>query len=713
MSSTIRKAFPVQGLGCASCVLKVENRLKELKGVVYCSVNLAANTAVIEFDPSAVQPEDFRKALKEIGYDLSIPAGNYDSPDDDPEELAEEEAEKLKAKEYRRVRIDMYLAIALALLILLLRLGIKIFPGKIPAVILLASISVFWCGRRFHINALKQIMHFRVSMDSLVSLSTLVSYAFSFFALIFPGIWSGKGESVPFYFDTAAMIIAFILVGKVLEEKAKYGTTASIRKLQGLRPRKSKVNPGDKVTIKAGERITFDGKVVGGYSFVDESSLTGEPVPAEKYEGKPLYAGSLNQDGILQAVVEKTGADTMLAGIIRMVKDAQGSKPAIQRTVDKIASIFIPIVVVIAAVTFFYWFLFAPAGTGGLGRALLNMVSVLVIACPCALGLATPCAIVAGIGKGADLGILIKNADALQLAHKIQAVVLDKTGTMTVGNPRMVESRWFDPDTKGVLKGLEQNSLHPLARPILASLEDVPAESVSDYANVPGKGIEGRSGGVLYHAGNTSPAACPEADAWKDEGRTVIYFSGNGKLLAAFAFEDEAKEGALDAVLMLEAMGVESHLVSGDSTAATGLAAKRMGISNFKGEVFPDGKAQYVSELKRRKKVAMVGDGINDTAALATADLGIAMGNGSDIAMDTAMVTIVSSDLAKLPELVNLSRKTANVINTNLIFAFVYNVTAIPMAAGLFGFSLTPAIAAACMALSSICVVWNSLRLKK
>jgi len=418
--------------------------------------------------------------------------------------------------------------------------------------------------------------------------------------------------------------------------------------------------------------------------------------------------------GILQAVVDKKGHDTMLSGIIRMVRDAQGSKPAIQRTVDKIASVFIPVVVVIALVTFFYWFLFAPAGTGGLEKALLNMVSVLVIACPCALGLATPCAIVAGIGKGADLGILIKDADALQLAKNVNVVVLDKTGTLTVGEPKVVDCVWKDESTKGILKALEGNSSHPLAAAIIRELHDVEAAVVTDYANVPGKGIQGRCGTVLYHAGNSSLVPCPEADSWKAEGKTVVYFSTAEKLLAAFAFEDCIRDDAREAVDKLEAMNIESYLLSGDNSAATGLAARRLGIDNFQGETFPAGKAAFVASLKNKDtKVAMVGDGINDTAALATADLGIAMGKGSDIAMETAMVTIVSSDLNKIPELITLSKKTSSIINMNLFMAFCYNIITIPMAAGVFGFSLTPTIAAACMAMSSVCVVWNSLRLRK
>lgn len=708
--ANIKRTFPVNGLGCAACVARVEGALKSMPGVNGCSVSLASNTAQVDYDNDITSAAKLQQAVRDAGYDLLIESDS-DLEAEDPDSKAEEEAELLRQKEYRIMRRDMVLAVILALAIFVIQMGFKDFNGRGIALFLLAALSVFWCGRRFHRNAFKQARHFSAGMDTLVSVSTLISFIFSSFNLAFPSVLASESGMAPLYFDSAAMITAFILIGRVLEEKAKYGTTASIRKLMGLRPRKDKARPGDLVKVKPGERIPVDGSVKDGNSFVDESLLTGEPLAVEKYPGQKVFAGTINGNGVLMVIAEKTGQDTLLSGIIRMVREAQGSKARIQRTVDKVAAVFVPVVIVLALATFIYWLTVPGAG---FARALLNMVSVLVIACPCALGLATPTAIVAGIGNGADKGILIKNADALQLARKIDSVVFDKTGTLTMGAPKVTASKWFSMFSKGILKAMEMNSSHPLAEALLAEAGDEEPKPMTDFRYVPGTGIEATYMNIRYFIGNSSTKACPEAEQWKKEGRTVVYFSSEYELLAVFAVEDEIRGTSAEAVSCLREMGIESYLLSGDNSAAAGLAARKLGIDNFGGGAFPADKLSFVRDLQSRKHiVAMVGDGINDSAALAAADLGIAVGSGSDVAMDTAMVTLVSPDLRKLTALVKLSKHTDRIIKENLFWAFIYNVLMIPMAAGLFGFDLNPMIAAACMAMSSICVVCNSLRLRR
>ena len=710
MMSTIKRTFPVEGLGCAACVARVENAIKSVEGVKECNVSLASNTAQVEYDNSVTGAAALRNAVQAAGYDIIVEE-DADAESEDPETLAEEKAEELRRKEYRRVRRDMILAVILAIAVFVLQMGVKDFTGKGLTLFLLAAASVFWCGRRFHSSALKQARHFSAGMDTLVSISTLISFIFSTFNLVFPSVLAPEGGKAPLYFDSAAMITAFILIGRVLEERAKYGTTESIRKLMALRPKKDKIKAGETVKVKPGSRIPVDGKVVEGNSFVDESMLTGEPVAVEKYEGQKVFAGTMNGNGVLKVLAEKTGPDTVLSGIIRMVREAQASKPAIQRTVDKVAAVFVPVVLLIAIATFIGWLTVPNAS---FAKALLNMVSVLVIACPCALGLATPTAIVAGIGNGADKGILIKNADALQMGHRIDSVVFDKTGTLTIGEPKISKAIWFSEFSRGILKAMEMNSSHPLAAALVAEAGDVEPKKIEDFINIPGKGIEATYMSASYFIGNSSPRACPEAEQWKKEGKTVVYFSSETDLLAVFAVEDEVRGSSAEVVETLKGLGVESYLLSGDNAASTGLAARKLRIEKFEGGAFPADKAAFVKGLQREKhKVAMVGDGINDSAALASSDLSVAMGGGSDIAMDTAMVTIVSSDIAKVPQLIRLSRNTNRIIKENLFWAFIYNIIMIPMAVGLFGFSLNPMIAAACMALSSVCVVCNSLRLRK
>ena len=712
MSKSIKKNFPVKGLGCAACVARVQNKLQESKGVLSANVSLASNMAQVEYNPDIVKASDLKKIVQESGYDLIV---SEESDEDDlscsDEESTEELAEEERLREYKSLKGDMRLSIILAASIMFIGAGLVDFPGKGYVLAFLAAVAVFWTGRRFLRNAFVQAKHFNANMDTLVALSTSISWFFSLFNLIFKEVWLSKGLHADLYFDSGAMIVAFILIGRVLEEKAKHSTNEALRKLTGLRPGKILIKPGDLVLIKPGQRIPVDGIVMEGNSFVDESLLTGEPVAVEKIKGSKVFAGTINQKGSFSIKAEKIGKDTMLSSIINIVKDAQGSKAKIQYAVDKVASVFVPFILLLSLAVLVYW-LNAPEG--GWAKGLITMVSVLVIACPCSLGLATPTAIIAGIGRGARSGILIKDADSLQAAKDIDIVVLDKTGTLTLGKPLVTSKIWYDEKAKGLLKSIELKSEHPLAEAVLKTLEDVDALEVQDFKAIPGKGVEAIYNGETLYVGNDAEGASETAKEWLKQGKTLIFFKGKGRMLAEYAVSDEIKETSLEAIKELKNMKIGVRMLTGDNKRAAAFLAAQAGIDEVKAEVLPEEKAQYIKELQASgKKVAMVGDGINDSAAMAYADFSVAMGNGSDIAMETAMATIVSSDLSKIPEMIRLSKKTSKIIKENLFWAFAYNALALPAAAGILGLDLSPSIAAACMALSSVCVVTNSLRLRR
>ncbi len=726
--STRRRNFPVQGMGCAACVARVENTLKACPGVNKVSVSLASNTAQVDYDPDRTTPAALQKAVRDAGYELLV-----DGTDDE----ADSEAETARQDAYKSLKKDTVIACVLAALVMLIGMGFNDFPGKGFVLWGLATPVVFWCGRRFFKAGFSALRHGAANMDTLVALSVSISYLFSIFNLLFPQVWTSQGLEAHLYFESATMIVAFILIGRLLEERAKHSTTAAIRKLMDLQEKHSLACPGDTLLVKPGERFEVDGVVVEGTSYVNESMLTGEPVPALKQVGEKVYAGTINQNGALSVRVEKVNGDTLLSGIIRMVRDAQGSKAPIQKTVDRIAAVFVPVIIGIAILTFLIWLC-----CGEFTLGLLAMVTVLVIACPCSLGLATPTAIIAGIGNGASKGILIKDAQSLQIARKIDTVVMDKTGTLTEGKPSVVESVW-DPlitreddsrrlNLKDVLYSLEHLSEHPLAVAVCASLrgcEDLPVE---DFEAILGKGIAGTVEGTRFYVGNLSllhdvlgdipeasnPMVADSIDPWMDAGYTIALLFDKVKVYAVLALSDELKDTSVQAVKGLSAQGIDIHMLTGDNEVAARHIAFVAGIPHVTSHILPQGKAEYIKELQASgKRVAMVGDGINDSAALAQADLGIAMGRGSDIAIDTAQVTIVSSDLSKIGELIHLSKRTVRIIRENLFWAFFYNLLAVPVAAGIMypftGFLLNPMVAAACMALSSVCVVTNSLRLRK
>ena len=714
---------------CAACATGVENKIKGLKGVKFASVNFATQNLQVDFEPGVVDASEMQKALQDIGYDLMI----------EEDSNIEDTLEELHEKRHKELKKRTTWAIILATPVMIIGMFLMNMPYANLIMWILSTPVVLWLGRDFFINAWKQAKHKTANMDTLVALSTGTAYVFSVFNMIFPQFWESKGLEAHVYFEAAAVIIAFILIGKLLEEKAKGNTSTALKKLMGLQPKSvvivkgnelieipiEEISIGDIVLVKPGEKIAVDGRLISGESFVDESMLSGEPMAVRKTKGEKVFAGTINQKGSFQFKAEKVGKNTMLAQIIKMVKDAQGSKAPVQKLVDKIAGVFVPVVIGIAIVTFITWMVLG--GDNSLTHALLSFVTVLVIACPCALGLATPTAIMVGIGKGAEEGILIKDAESLEVAKNMTTVVLDKTGTITEGKPQVTDEVWTEESSKSILSSIEKQSEHPLADAIVEHLSNEDILSVTNFNSITGKGVIADINAEKYFAGNKkllfdNNISLPNkleatADMWSEQGKTVIWFASSEKVLSILAISDKIKDTSITAINKLHEMGVELYMLTGDNAATSKSIAKQAGIDHFEAEVLPHQKAEFVKALQEKGKVvAMVGDGINDSAALAQADVSIAMGQGSDIAMDVAKMTIISSDLTKIPKAIKLSKQTVNTIRQNLFWAFIYNVIGIPIAAGILypvnGFLLNPMIAGAAMALSSVSVVSNSLRLK-
>ncbi|MBL7983367.1 MAG: copper-translocating P-type ATPase, partial [Flavobacteriales bacterium] len=592
--------------------------------------------------------------------------------------------------------------------------------------------------------AWKQAKHRSANMDTLVALSTGVAYVFSVFNTMYPSFWTSRGLMPHVYFEAAAVVITFILLGKFLEERAKAGTSSAIKKLMGLRPSTvlregadgqtkevpiADVNVDDILVVRPGESIAVDGEVIGGESYVDESMISGEPIPVAKTPGTQLLAGTINQKGSLRMKALKVGAATLLAQIVRTVQDAQGSKAPVQKLVDRIAGVFVPIVIGIALLSAIVWWIFG--GEHAFTQGLLALVTVLVIACPCALGLATPTAIMAGMGKGAENGILIKDAESLERARKITAIVLDKTGTITEGKPEVVEAMGLDDaEVASALLMIESHSEHPLAEAVVRYLHASgvhQAPAIAGFESLTGKGVKAVIGDSTWFVGSrrlleengitTSDVYKERERIWQEAAHTVIWFADGKEIRAAIAIADRIKPSAAEAIARLKDAGFKVYMQTGDSRRTAQAVAKAVGIEDFRSEVLPKDKAAFVTGLQQQGHVvAMVGDGINDSEALAKADVSIAMGQGSDIAMDVARMTLISTDLNTIPRAITLSRKTVSFIRQNLFWAFIYNVLGIPIAAGVLypinGFLLDPMIAGAAMALSSVSVVSNSLRLK-
>ena len=727
-----KETYPVLGMSCAACAARVDKTLNGQPGVQEASVNYAAATVQIIYDADDCSPEVLKAAVQNAGYDLLIAS----------KEEAEDEAEKARRLHYESLKKRTIGAIILAVPIMVLSMVWMHVRWVNIVVWLLTTPVVFVLGRSFFVSAWKQLKHGTCNMDTLVALSTGIAYVFSVFNLFFPEFWLERGIEPHVYFEASSVIIAFILLGRLLEERAKRNTSAAIRKLIGLQPKTvtvltsegerilpiTSVCQGDVIVVKPGERIAVDGVVSEGQSYVDESMLSGEPIAVRKQKDSKVYAGTINQKGAFRFVADKIGQDTLLAQIIRMVQDAQGSKAPVQKLVDKIASVFVPTIIVIALIAFVAWNLLAT--DNGFTHGLLAMVTVLIIACPCALGLATPTAIMVGIGKGAENGILIKNAESLEVAKKVNAVVLDKTGTLTEGHPQVSDAAWLDDDAKwkNILYSLEKMSEHPLAEALVRFMQNASAFEVKRFGVLEGRGVEGYIDDKKYYAGNLTlmqergikmdEALRAKAEKWAKEAKTVIALADEQTVMGVLAITDQLKATSVQAIEALHKQGIEVWMLTGDQPEAAREVARQVGIAHFKAGVLPQEKASFIQELQAQgKKVAMVGDGINDSAALAQADLSIAMGQGSDIAMDTAMVTILSSDLVKISETIHLSQLTVRTIRQNLFWAFIYNLIGVPIAAGVLypinGFLLNPMIGGAAMAFSSVSVVTNSLRLRR
>ncbi len=733
-NKNIKKVFPVTGMGCAACSARVTKVLSETEGVVEANVNFATGLASVVYDSEHVTSEELKERVDKIGFELVIPEGKS----------AADIADDQFVKNYKLLCTKAVGAIVVSAALFVVGMFLKDIPGNGYIQWILATPVVFVFGRSFFINAWQQLRHGSSNMDTLVATSTSIAYIFSICNLFFPDFWTERGIVPHLYFESSAMIISFILLGRLLEAKAKRRTTSAIRSLMDLRPKKvnlisdsgecvadiADVMAGDIVIVRPGERIPADGKVVEGISSVDESMLSGEPLPVEKSIGDNVFSGTINHNGILRFVVDKVGEDTVLSHIIQMVQNAQGSKAPVQNLVDKVAGIFVPVIILLSFLTFVGWMVFAPSN--GFVHGLMAMCTVLIIACPCALGLATPTAIMVGVGRGAKYGILIKDAESLEAARQVDTIVLDKTGTLTEGRPTVVGIQWMNDtalEAVKVLYSMEKLSEHPLAHAVCAELAEYGQQvDIEDFVAIPGRGAIGYHEGVRFLVGNaalleeegilmTDELKCV-AEQWMKQGRTVICFAGVGKALAVIAIADNLKESSSKAVSEMQRAGIEVWMLTGDNEASAKEIASSAGIRNVRASVLPQEKAEFVKALQQQgHKVAMVGDGINDSAALATADLSIAMGQGSDIAMEAAMVTVLSSDLLKIPQMIRLSQRTVRTIRQNLFWAFIYNLITVPIAAGVLypftGMLLDPMFGAAAMALSSVSVVSNSLRLRR
>ncbi|MDP2855006.1 MAG: heavy metal translocating P-type ATPase [Smithellaceae bacterium] len=732
----------VGGMTCAACVRRVENALKEVEGVVEVSVNLATARATVIHSARWAGLSALSRVVTDQGYEY---LGELKDSLDDP-------IEKARERELKELTLKVVCGAILSVIIFFGSMQhwfsfLHFIPHQamLLAMFVLTAPAVFWVGNRFFVGAYKAAKQKTSDMNTLVAVGAFSAYAYSAAATFFSSFFERAGVASHVYYDGAAMIITLILLGRLLEARAKGKTSAAIKKLMGLKPKTARVlreggefevsveslQIGDVVLVKPGEKVPVDGVVLTGQSTLDESMLTGESMPVAKEAGQKVFAATMNKTGSFTLTATGVGSGTILAHIIRMVEEAQGSKAPIQRLADKVASVFVPIVFVIAFVTFGVWY-FLPADAT-FSRALINFVSVLVIACPCALGLATPTAIMVGTGLGAQSGILIKGGEALEKIHKLSVIVFDKTGTLTRGEPvvtDVVAAEGYDEkQVLAVAAALEKTSEHPLAQSILqrAQSENITIDPTEKFEALSGLGAKAEVDGKLCLIGNrllmddqNVSVSVFNAAAAKlaGEGKTVVYVAVEKKIIGLIALADVPKVSALQAVESLKRRGLKVAMVTGDNAGTAKSIAAQLGIERIMAEVLPGSKADEIRKLQAEGEVvAMVGDGINDAPALAVADVGIAIGAGTDVAIEAADITLIRDDLTGVPEAIALSASTMRVIKQNLFWAFIYNIIGIPIAAGalypFFGILLNPEFAAAAMAFSSVSVVSNSLRLKR
>jgi Cu2+-exporting ATPase len=762
----VNEAFPVTGMSCAACASSVESILSHTKGVQQAEVNFATELVWVEYEES-LSPEDLHEALKKVGYGLLW------SDDESGDELAEAQ-KKAHDEYYYQVKTRTIASILLSIPVIIIGMGFMDWtPGRWISLVLSLPV-LFYFGRHFYVNAWKQARHGQSNMDTLVALSTGIAFLFSLFNTLFPQVLLSRGYEVHVYYEAAVVIIAFVSLGKWLEERAKSNTSTALKKLMGLQPKNVHiwmakdsadsssisdnfdvqqgeeqviplkwVKEGQIIIVRPGEHVPVDGQVIFGESYVDESMITGEPIGVLKKKGERVYAGTINQKGSFYFIAEKVGKQTYLSQIISRVQQAQGSKAPVQKLVDRIAGVFVPFVLGIAVLSMVVWMVVG--GQEMITQAILAAVAVLVIACPCALGLATPTAIMVGIGKGAEHQILIKDAQSLELAHKVDTVVLDKTGTLTQGRPALTDEKWFldglekeQSSVAAIIWAIEHQSEHPLSEAFLAHYQSDYNSSedkivLTRFESMTGKGVEAEDqegnsytlGSISYlrdrykNQWNAEVLSSQEDQfrQWEGQAKTVIGFIMNEELRALFALADPLKPTAKGGIDALGRQGLRVIMLSGDSSKTAEAVAKELGIEEVWAQMLPEQKADKIRALQAQGCiVAMVGDGINDSEALAAADVSVAMGQGSDIAMDVAKVTLISSDPGLLAKAFTLSHDTVRGIRQNLFWAFIYNIIGIPIAAGVLypfnGFLLDPMIAGAAMAFSSVSVVTNSLRLK-
>ncbi|MFA5629054.1 MAG: heavy metal translocating P-type ATPase [Dehalococcoidales bacterium] len=745
VSSVSKTTFSVKGMSCASCVARVERAISAVPGVISANVNLATGRATVTYLEN-VRLANLKKAVRDIGFEV-------------PEEQeSPEDISSISNRETKSLRNTLIGAAILGVAVLILSF-LPSFTGKPYLLWALATPVQFWAGKRFYQGAWASLKHKSADMNTLVAVGTSAAYFYSMAAVLIPSAFISGVIEPNLYFDTSAMIIVLILLGRFLEARAKGRTSEAIKKLINLKPKTAgvirngqelqipvdEVLVGDIIIVRPGENIPVDGIITEGFSTIDESIITGESIPVDKKVGDEVVGASVNQTGSFRFQATRVGADTTLSQIVRLVEQAQGSKAPIQRLADVIAMYFVPAVILIATVTFLIWFIVGPSPA--LTYAILNFVAVLIIACPCALGLATPTAIIVGTGKGAENGILIRDAEKLERAHKTDSVLLDKTGTITLGQPKVADiitlEGFSEENLMQLAASAETNSEHPLAKAIVgnAKQKGTALLSVAQFNAIPGHGIEAEVDGKRILVGNIklmedngiiSAELEKRAAIFWEEGKTTMFVAVGGSPAGVIALSDTIKPGVIEAVKKLQSMGIEVTMLTGDNRRAAETVARQVGIKNVKYEILPEHKADEVGKLQKQGKVvAMVGDGINDAPALAQADIGIAIGTGTDIAMETGDITLMHGDLSGVVGAIELSKRTMRTIKQNLFWAFGYNVILIPVAAGVlylffgngtvpaglqfafgeYGF-LNPILAAFAMALSSLTVVSNSLRLK-
>jgi Cu+-exporting ATPase len=741
--------FKLRGMSCAGCANSIESAIKDVSGVNECSVNFGAEQAVVHYNPDKTSVEQIQQAVDEAGYAAAPIDEQQMITGEDDEEKAARQAENQEL--LTKVIVGGVISIILVFGSIPMMTGLEI--GWIPMwlhnpwlQLVLTTPVQFWCGYRFYINTWKSLKRKTATMDTLIALGTSAAYFYSLFATVFPDFFLRQGLQPEVYYETAAVVITLILLGRFFENRARGQTSEAIRKLMGLQARDARVirdgqemdvpiqevQLNDIILVRPGEKIPVDGVITDGQSTLDEAMVTGESIPVHKQPGDEVIGATINKTGSFKFRATRVGKDTVLAQIVKLVQEAQGSKAPIQRLADAVTAWFVPVVMWIAMLTFILWLV----TTGDFTLALITTVSVLIIACPCALGLATPTSVMVGTGKGAENGILIKGAESLETAHKIQTIVLDKTGTLTQGQPQVTNYRTLKgTENKQELKllslvaSVERNSEHPLAEAVVdyAKAQQVKLSEVQDFEAIVGSGVQARVANHLVQTGTKrwleelgveTSSLSAQASAWETEGKTVIWLAVDGVTEGLMGIADTLKPTSTQAVKALRKMGLEVVMLTGDNQKTAEAIAAEVGIPRVIAQVRPNQKSEQIVALQQEGKiVAMVGDGINDAPALAQADVGIAIGTGTDVAIAASDITLISGDLQGIVTAIQLSRATIANIRQNLFFAFIYNTLGIPIAAGIlypfWGLLLNPIIAGAAMALSSVSVVTNALRLRK